>query len=59
MKREYTIARNYMYHVYYHDDRFYVDFYKHDMPIHSYASIESVKEMLYYAGLIDSKSADV
>lgn len=48
-----------MYHIYYSDGRFYVDMYERNKPIHSYETIEGVKEALYYAGKIDSKTADI
>lgn len=59
MKTEKTISRKPMYHIYYSDGRFYVDMYERNKPVHSYETIEGVKEALYYAGKIDSKTADI
>lgn len=54
-----TISKNYMYHVYKSGGRYYIDFYRPDVPIHSYPTIKAVKECLYYGGYIDSKTADI
>lgn len=58
-KRAETISRKPGYHVYKHDGRFYINMFRNDAPIHSYATIEGVKEALYYAGKIDSRTEEI
>ena len=57
--KRFSVASGIGYHVYYSDGRYYIDLYRRDRPIQSYATIEGVKEALYYAGLICSKDSDI
>lgn len=54
-----TIARGVGYEVYIMDGRYYIDLFKKDRPIHSYETIEGVKEALYYGGYINSKTEEI
>ena len=58
MKRK-TVVRRYGYHVYMMDGRYYVDMHERNKPIHSYETLEGVKEALYYVGKIDSKTDEI
>lgn len=45
--------------VYELDGRFFLDFHRPNEPIHSYETIDGVKEALYYAGYISSKEETI
>ena len=57
IKRE-TIIKTAFYHIYKSENLYFVDLYRAGYPIHSYRSLESVKENLYYLGLLDSKDSE-
>lgn len=52
------IARGIGWEVYYHDGRYYVDFFK-GKPIGGHKTLQGAKEELYYAGKIPSKTAEL
>ena len=56
--KERTIVKTHVYHIYYSRGLYFIDYY-HGGIIHSYSTLAAVKEALYYAGHIDSKTANV
>lgn len=45
--KRYTIEKNYMYHLYFSEDRFFVDYYKNTI-IHSYGTEAAARKAIYY-----------
>ena len=56
-KRE-TIKSGIGFKVYRLAGRYFVDLYRIDAPIHSYATMQGVVETLYYGGYIPEKTVD-
>lgn len=55
--KERTIAKTHVYHVYYSRGLYFIDYYHGKAD--GYHSLAAVKEALYYAGHIDSKTANI
>ena len=45
--KRHTIEENFMYHLYFLDGRYYVDFYNSNI-IHNYMTEEGAREAIYY-----------
>ena len=56
--KEKQIARGIGWEVYYHDGRYYVDYFN-GKPIGGHKTLQGAKEELYYAGKIPSKTAEL
>lgn len=54
-----TVVRRPDYHVYMQNGNFFVDLYQNNLPIGSYATLDGVKEALYYLGKLPSKTSEL